>query len=1076
MVHSWLAISKTEHEAISEQLPDVLSPKLVTVSSNQNSSQKKKDSRILRRSALQNPKKQESKNQTTLENAPRIRNTIQCLKKIKKRMTRKGSRNNSKKSVFGNENNLTVKKTGINGNIAFRKQSCSRKSSLKGGYGFRLEDTGQKCGLRSNIGFRKASGSQKNSLKGSLGFRKASSSQRRKSRKSKVNPAYRSGVGWRRKQIPTNQHLQFNINRNHQLRGSRRTSKPIFSQKRSQPVTIGPWDSKHRGRNKGFTGFSIEQKKPNESKKNGSWKPNKIPGAVKSRGSKSKTYSYSRKGSKLNNRQAKLSNAKHRSSQKIIRGVEKKKNIVNQSSNLKRAKSRNSNIKTIWSQGESRDHFYRFSRSPRKPSGLAQNDFESVLNGDIRSFSRRRLMTSHPRQFSPSLRMRSLRRETEHILFSQNREKEKSKLKIKPKNKSKNNSKNRSKTKKKTQKKISQTVHRFSRNFSIKDFQSQIDLNENPSLALAPPDKNFQRIGNRNLSQRKKMSNLKPKRSPIKEGNEISNLRRNFSNFHLRQKEKVGIGRKSSLFKDQRLMTRGGTRNLLTQGTCTGLGMSRSCSRQITWVPNLRSGTGLEKRQSRVSGGLLLPKSRNITKRSVSKTKREINYGLSMFGGKVKSKKTSKSKQKSKSKRKSISQSKKRTKKLGKKKKPIVLMETGIGEMSQYPIEDCNKYNSMHINSVPQEESYLIHTSQAKASFKRKNGCKGVSMLTEVCNKPQIKKIGSRKKLKSKPILKELVAQLKGNDSLQLEILKSLGCNLKNIKGRSPKPKKKLRKKGKLSSKERTRLERLKRLNCLINNDQQQVSKLKNQLQRSAYKGNQDRKTENNIERTTKRSNSKQLNGKFSVRKTSKSTTRKPKSHKFGSKQRSYINLKKNTSGSKTGTRKIVLNPLTANSPCDGKSFQIEPKSLQNNNLISFPFNSKISQCSGSNGKQKSFSKRKAPERLYLLLDSSTNQKKRKGRKVGIKGETSKSHKNLFPREGKKENMANRELKGKQRIGRLRLHENSPIKRQMMRDQDIKNHMNLILINGVYLDQKRGKKGGQSSVIYIPNKRFPRFS
>lgn len=952
---------------------EILCAKLVTVSSNDNSSQKKKDSRILRRSAHpdQNVGK-ESKNQTTLENAPRIRNTIQCLKKIKKRMARKTGRSASKRSVFGNDNNLTVKKT---------------------------------------------------NLKGSLGFRKASSSQRKKAKK-KTAPAHRSGVGWRRKPAGYGQNLHFNLNRNHQLRGARRGSKQIFSHKRSQPVPVGVWEPKSKGK---------DSKTGGDRKGGRSWRKGKA-GASKNRSSKSKTYSYSRAGSKANNRQKKTTtNPKYRSSQKILNRADKKTGGPHGS--RKRSKARKSNLKMLWTAAESGDQFYRISKSPVKPSLLSRNDLETALaTQNIRSFSRRRLMTSHPRQFSPSLRMRSLRRETEHILFSQNRDKET------------------------FNKPAQKGVNRFSRNFSIKDFRSQIDLKKNQSGALFRPEKNFQRVANRNLSQRKKLASVKGARSPTRETPVVSNLRRNFSNFQLGKKD----GRKKRAFNEHGAISRVRTRGLLTQNTSTGLGISRSCSRQITWVPGARSGSQSKMRTSKHSKALKLPKSRLVSKRSVSKSKRDLNYGLSLFGDAPRAK----MKSKSKARKKNPSRSKRRSKKSLKR-----------DLLNVFPCPVANKYNSMHINSVPQEESYVIDPSQSKQSQSRKSGRKGASLLTEVVPKQNIKKLPSRKRLKSRPILKELVAQLKGNDSLQLEILKSLGCNLQNRVKASPERKSKNFKKRTISSRDKNRLERLRHLNCLINNDQQQVSRLKNQLQRSAFKAVKRDKTGFPTQKTCKRGSSKNIT-RSGQRKGSKSSQRKGKQPKFSSKQRSYINLKKGAC-SAVCRPEMVLNPLTGNSNSEQLSFHIEPKSLQNNNLISFPFNSKISQYSGSNAKQKSFSKRQAPERLYLLLDSSCKARNRNSKRhLAFKKhqrETSKSHKNLFPKNGKKENRGDGKFKKGSKTSKLKLQKTSPLKRPFLRDQDIQNHMNLILINGVYLDKKRAKKGGQSSVIYIPHKKFPRF-
>ena len=104
-------------------------------------------------------------------------------------------------------------------------------------------------------------------------------------------------------------------------------------------------------------------------------------------------------------------------------------------------------------------------------------------------------------------------------------------------------------------------------------------------------------------------------------------------------------------------------------------------------------------------------------------------------------------------------------------------------------------------------------------------------------------------------MLKELVRQLKGNDSLQLEILKTLGCHFphqKSSKKGGKKAKTKIKSKSKVKSKskakakvfdlknvrpKKSKLEKLRNLNKLISKDKEQVSKLKNELEKSSLKG-----------------------------------------------------------------------------------------------------------------------------------------------------------------------------------------------------------------------------------------------
>lgn len=146
---------------------------------------------------------------------------------------------------------------------------------------------------------------------------------------------------------------------------------------------------------------------------------------------------------------------------------------------------------------------------------------------------------------------------------------------------------------------------------------------------------------------------------------------------------------------------------------------------------------------------------------------------------------------------------------------------------------NLNPSNLKNIETLPGTDCYndrggsSLGMSVFKDSIiKRKKYSNQMIFNNYINSKKSFTKVN--KNFKSKPILKELVAQLKGNDNLQLEILKSLGC-FKN---------KKTKKSSNTISgvNNPKNIEALKKLNKLILKDKKQVSKIKNELDKSSKK------------------------------------------------------------------------------------------------------------------------------------------------------------------------------------------------------------------------------------------------
>jgi hypothetical protein len=389
-------------------------------------------------------------------------------------------------------------------------------------------------------------------------------------------------------------------------------------------------------------------------------------------------------------------------------------------------------------------------------------------------------------------------------------------------------------------------------------------------------------------------------------------------------------------------------------------------------------------------------------------------------------------------------------------------------------IRNSNYYSSVHLNAFPEKVfqsrqkpdckrdkgSFLGNSNFKKSSLLAPMSCDKKGILIQETKNPRIKnkRVNVRRKeltkkkknLKSKPILKELVRQLKGNDLLQLEILKTLGCKIpiekKNMKD-SKRVKSKSKTKRKAKSKSKTKesisqktpsklfkLEKLKKLNDLILIDKIQVSKLKTEIKK----------------------NSLQFS-KVKARK--KSRSRNKKSRLKLNLQPSHLpppNLLKDLKGPSTVHEKKSI------------GFVSDLFSLQNNQVFQCNKKRKLSNF-------KILSKRQTIDLTTLPLGSKAFNKKLKKNKKLTSSKKKKSIKTkenipLKLRSAKKSRQQNYNLKSPLlvRIGSTASLKNQGIKskkiglssgnKRVLRNYDIKHHMNIIYSNDLNLERRKPKK------------------
>lgn len=366
--------------------------------------------------------------------------------------------------------------------------------------------------------------------------------------------------------------------------------------------------------------------------------------------------------------------------------------------------------------------------------------------------------------------------------------------------------------------------------------------------------------------------------------------------------------------------------------------------------------------------------------------------------------------------------------------------------------QDCRRDNGSFLtNSLLKQSSILGPAVRKKSAFGSKRTSKSKNKKTNFVRR----KIGNQQSIKSRPILKELVRQLKGNDSLQLEILKTLGCKIKtknSPKRGSKRPKSKLKSKSsikprtkskiKLSEKKKTnpkksKLERLKNLNRLISRDKQQVSKIQNEIEKSGIKG-----------------------------------------------AKSHVNLKSKSKSKRKSKRtrvKLTLQPSLLPPTAIIKAKHLGPSTQHGMKSIGFskkPFslqNHQIFQCVPEKSKFKGLGNQ-ALDLTSLRLGSKAFNKKRHTNTVYVLPEQRrpifKSKENIPTklRTAKKSRRRNFHLQSPMlvRVGSASIlkpkmltpgsRKKSPGKKRVMRDEDIKHHMNIILTNDLNLERRKPKK------------------
>ena len=393
-------------------------------------------------------------------------------------------------------------------------------------------------------------------------------------------------------------------------------------------------------------------------------------------------------------------------------------------------------------------------------------------------------------------------------------------------------------------------------------------------------------------------------------------------------------------------------------------------------------------------------------------------------------------------------------------------------------VRNAAYYNSMHLNASPEmllrskpapdglrdKGSFLTNSLLKRSSVLGQSKKKKSAFNSKRPSKANLKsrrqnvsrgKLGERP-IKSRPILKELVRQLKENDSLQLEILKTLGCKLSQQKsskktskrGKSrikAKPKSRCKTKSKPKSRageavkprtKKSRLEKLRNLNRLISRDKLQVSRLKNEIEKGS--------------RVTGRTKSKKKSKRSRVKLTLQASLLPPTALVHGKQ----------------------LKPSTEHE-VKSIGFVSEPFSLQNHQVFHCPKPHEMSKFAPLPAKQgldltslrlgaKAFSKKSQMNTVYILPEQ---EKRKYGAKENLPTKL---------RTAKKSRRQNFHFKSPMlvRIGSASslkpkvlgtgTQNTSPAKKRVMRDEDIKHHMNIILTNDLNLERRKPKKRKRS--------------
>ena len=722
------------------------------------------------------------------------------------------------------------------------------------------------------------------------------------------------------------------------------------------------------------------------------------------------------------------------------------------------------------------------SPSPSKVSIFSRRKFGKLaVNNFLKKYSTKRLLNSQKRQASPSVKIRSLRKDDR---LSKLLEKE---------------MKNR------------RSVRDIRRNFSVKDQQSggtpfqeshlklygKYRSQRVPSSSVRKPKNmayrqntyyqtcNFhtngpkskkktntkrkkhpknRSLGIKNISQRKLTQPVRPnssKRSDLQNKLGVpGNLRKNFSNF---QSCHTGSSKINGFMSQKNTLKETRDKQMRTQKSLKNFRQSRSNSRPVTWVPGLTSKHFPRKATLR-----------SIQSKDVNHSRKMMNFN------------------------------------------PTNLCITKKYSSGAFPnhIGYRNKavtYNSMHINKTTTDPLDMMQVTEIigdKNSFLAQSVFKESSLIGEPLQRNPSKPLVGRfqegsqrnpvlylpqkgpainphsktnyKGFKSKPMIKDLVAQLKDNHSLKIELFRSLGYKIPISKKRkSLNPKKNLIKvisykkptsnyimtKSKRGS-SRLKLEKLKTLNRLIINDKLQVSKLKNELEKSSQKMINDKSVYSKF-----KLNQKMLEFPVNLSHLKKQKSKAlPISNYFPSKVVVPIPI---TGGN--------VNPKTSMFP---EAFSLPnnkviPYKLQSNHKLkdAFQYNkykskskSKVRKNSKTINRKEhkaSFSKKTPSNTIYLvagkqksqLLLSSLHSKENKA----CKSKTSKKSKR-FNNSNVKRSQRARASSSKQA---LKIIPKSPPKKRVLRDQDIQHHMNLILANDLAVDRRKIKKKSRKESVRL---------
>lgn len=620
----------------------------------------------------------------------------------------------------------------------------------------------------------------------------------------------------------------------------------------------------------------------------------------------------------------------------------------------------------------------------------------------IKSFSNQKLMTMKDRKQSHSIRMQSLRRQGGHPeAISKHLKNSKSVKELKRNFSLRNSSQTRMKhkSKLKTKAKGSQQKGKRSRLKPKSLTKKNMEF-----LCEGCEVKKYPKFQTRKKSQSKPK---KARRETISLKPSVS-LRKNFSNFQFHQRDPHSKRKSSKGYKQRMLQTEKADNNYtssLRPTWVSGTKVSKQLNTetmQTYYTPSIPSQQmGMHKK---MSAGGILPYSKRMLKKTAYYNSLHLNGSPEML-------------------------------------------------LPSKPANDCQRENGSFLtNSILKKSSLLGIPKNKMISNERR--------FIKASPKGKRQNVGrvifrNQQSIKSKPILKELVKQLKGNDSLQLEILKTLGCQIKVQK--SPKRgSKKMKSKSKLKSKsnlktrtkstskafdskrfsrpKKSKLEKLRNLNRLISKDKLQVSKIKNELEKSSLKGSK-------MPAKSSKSKSKRTRQKLMIQPSliPPSILMRPKPNAPSTEH------EKKSIG-------FVSEPFSLQNHQIFQYKQSKDKALKYNALIAKQGLDLTSLRLGS----KAFSKKKQTNTLYIV---SNNKKKKMKENLPTKLRTAKKSRrqnfqlnsNMLSRVGSTSSLKPKGMGSGH--GRK-----SPGKKRVMCDEDIRHHMNIIFTNDLNLERRKPKK------------------